>query len=111
MRVQTLQLCAQATSHAAFLMETANNLVTTEEHLRALSARLRAVVTEAIRQGAATVLAAAQLQIGAAVNVWLVEQGFPPGSTDNNITDLIESFEPATNARLTEGRRGADPAC
>jgi hypothetical protein len=57
-RVQTLQLCAKATYDAAFPMEIANNLVIAEERLRALPACLQAVVTEAIRQGAATVLAA-----------------------------------------------------
>ena len=45
-------------------------------------------------------LAAAQLQIGIAVNLEVAEQGFPPCSTDDDITDLIKSFEPATNAVL-----------
>ena len=43
------------------------------------------------------VLAAAQLQIGAVVNIRVVEQGFSSGSKDNDIDDLIESFEPAAN--------------
>ena len=30
----------------------------------------------------------------------MAEQGFPPGSMDDDITDLIESFELATNAVL-----------
>ena len=47
---------------------------------------------EAIRQAAATALAVAQLQFGEAVNVRVVEQGFPPGSDDNEIYDLIESL-------------------
>jgi hypothetical protein len=34
------------------------------------------------------------------VNVLVVEQGFPPGLMDNDITDLIESFEPAANTVL-----------
>ena len=55
------------------------------------------MVTKAIRQGAATMLAMALLQIRTVVNVRVVEQGFPPGSTDDNITDLIKSFEPAAN--------------
>jgi hypothetical protein len=58
------------------------------------------VVTEAIHQGAATVLAAAQLQIGTAMNLGIVKQGFSPCSTDDDIADLIQSFEPATNAVL-----------
>ena len=45
-------------------------------------------------------LAAAQLQIGAAVNVRVAEQGFLPGSMDDDITDLIESFKLAANAVL-----------
>ena len=34
------------------------------------------------------------------MNVWVVEQGFSLGSTDDDITNLIESFKPATNAVL-----------
>ena len=49
------------------------------------------VVSEAICQAAATTLAAAQLQLGEAVNVQVVEQGFPPGSKDVDIADLVES--------------------
>ena len=45
-------------------------------------------------------LATAQLQIGIAVNVQVVEQDFLPGSTDDDIADLIESFEPSANAIL-----------
>ena len=73
-------------------MEIADNLVTAEERLRALLAYLQAMVTKAIRQGAATVLAATQLQIGIAVNVRVAEQGFPPGLMDDGIIDLIENF-------------------
>ena len=57
-------------------------------------------MTKAILQGAAMALAAAQLQIGAAVNIRVAEQGFSLGSTDDDITDLIKSFELATNAIL-----------
>jgi hypothetical protein len=32
----------------------------------------------------------------------VVEQGFPPGSMDDDIADLIESFEPAANAVLSK---------
>ena len=46
------------------------------------------------------VLAATQLQIGTAVNLGVAEQGFLPCSTDDDITYLIESFEPAANAVL-----------
>ena len=77
-----------------------DNLFTTKEHLRALLACLRAMVIKAIHQGAAMALAAAQLQISVAVNVWVVEQGFPPGSIDDETTDLIESFEPDANVIL-----------
>ena len=58
------------------------------------------MVTEVIRQGDAMVLAAAQLQIGIAVNLGVVEQGFSPCSTDDDIADLIKSFKPAANAVL-----------
>jgi hypothetical protein len=34
------------------------------------------------------------------VNLRVVEQGFPLHSTDDDIADLIESFEPAANAIL-----------
>jgi hypothetical protein len=59
MRVETLQLSMLAAYNTAFPVRTMDNLFTAEEHLRALPARLRAVVTEAIRHGAATALAAA----------------------------------------------------
>jgi hypothetical protein len=34
------------------------------------------------------------------VNLGVAEQGFPPRSAEDDITDLIESFELATNAIL-----------
>ena len=37
------------------------------------------------------VLAAAQLYIGIAMNVWVAEQGFLSGSKDDDIADLVES--------------------
>ena len=45
-------------------------------------------------------LVAAQLQIGTMVNIRVAEQGFLSGSTNNNIADLIESFELAANVVL-----------
>ena len=51
-------------------------------------------------QQATMALAAAQLQIGTAMNVWEVEQGFPLGSTNEAIVDLMESFKSATNTIL-----------
>ena len=59
--VQTLQLCVQAACDAAFPVEIADNPIAIEECLHALSAHLRAMVSEAIRQGTATVLVVAQL--------------------------------------------------
>jgi hypothetical protein len=59
-------------------------------------------VSEAIRQAAATALAAAHLQFGEAVNVRVVEQGFPPGSDNNEINDLIESLRPVANGILAK---------
>ena len=60
------------------------------------------MVTKAIRQGAATVLTATQLQIGVATNIRVAEQRFPPGSTDDDIASLIKSFEPASNTVLSK---------
>jgi len=48
------------------------------------------------------VLAVAQLQIGAAVNVQVMERGFPLESKDDDIVDLAESFELAANAVLAK---------
>ena len=50
-----------AACNTAFPLGKVDNLFTAKEHLLALSARIRAVVTKAIRQGAAIALAAAQL--------------------------------------------------
>jgi hypothetical protein len=47
------------------------------------------VVSEAVRQVAAMVLATAQLKFGEAVNIRVVEQGFSPGLDNNEIDDLI----------------------
>ena len=59
-------------------------------------------MSESIREAATTALVATQLQFGEAVNVQVVEQGFPPGSDDNEINDLIESLWPATNGFLAK---------
>ena len=53
--IETLQLCMQAAHNVGFPVD---NLFV-EEPFRALSACLRVVVTEVIRQGAAVVLATA----------------------------------------------------
>ena len=45
-------------------------------------------------------MAATQLQIDATVNVWVVELGFVLESKDDDIIDLVESFEPTANAVL-----------
>ena len=60
------------------------------------------MVTKAVCQGAATALTATQLQIGAVVNIWVVEKGFSPDSKNNDIIDLVESFELAANAILVK---------
>ena len=98
-QVETLQLCEQIARNAGFPMD---NLFTVEESFRALSACLRAMVTEAINQGATVALAAAQLPIGAAVNIRVTEQGFPPKSKDDDIVDLVKSFELAANTVLVK---------
>ena len=79
-----------------------DNLFVAEEPFQALPARLQAVVTEAVRQGATTALAAAQLQIGAVVNVRVAEQGFLMESKDDIIIDLVKSFKMAANAVLAK---------
>jgi hypothetical protein len=57
--VKTLQLSVLATCNEAFPVGTVDNLFAVKEHLQALPARLLAMVTKAIRQGAATALVAA----------------------------------------------------
>ena len=57
--VDTLVLCAQATINSCFLVRAVDNLFVIEELFRALLARLQAMLTEAIHQGAAAALAAA----------------------------------------------------
>ena len=47
-------------------------------------------------------MAATQLQIDATVNVRVAEQGFLSESKDDNIVNLIESFEPAANIVLAK---------
>jgi hypothetical protein len=101
-RVETLQLCVQAARNASFPMGTMDNLFTIEEPFRALPARLRAVVTDVVRQGPAMALAAAQLQIGIVVNVRVAEQCFLPESKDDDIVDLVKSFKPPANIVLAK---------
>ena len=43
-----------------------------------------------------------QLQIGAVVNVRVAEQGFPPESKDDDIVDLVKSFELGANVVLAK---------
>ena len=59
--VDTLQMSVLAACNAAFPIGKVDNLFAAEEHLQALLARLRAVVTKAIHQGASTALATVQL--------------------------------------------------
>ena len=54
------------------------------------------MVSEAIHQGATTVLVAAQLWFGIAVKVLVVQQAFPPPPDDEDyMDDLFEHVEPA----------------
>ena len=59
--VDTLQMSVLAACNAAFPIGKVDNLFAAEEHLQALLAYLRAIVTKAIHQGASTTLAAVQL--------------------------------------------------
>jgi len=61
------------------------------------------MASEAIRQGAAMVLVAAQLEFSAMVKVWVVQQAFPPAPEDEDyIDDLFKHVEPAVNAILAK---------
>jgi hypothetical protein len=61
------------------------------------------MVSKALRHGAATVLVAAQLEFGAVVKVWVVQQAFPLAPKDKDyIDDLFKCVEPATNAVLAK---------
>ena len=60
------------------------------------------MVSKAIHQATAMAQATAQLQFGKVVNVRVVEQGFPSGSDDSEIDDLIESLRPAANGILAK---------
>ena len=71
--VNTLQMSLLAAYNAAFPVGTMDNLLAAEEHLQALMARIRAMVTKAVRQGSATALAATQLQIGTMGNLEVAE--------------------------------------
>ena len=85
-------------------MQTADNPVTAlEERLRALPARIRVVASEAVRQGAATTLIAAQLEFGVVVKVQVVQQAFPSAPDDKHyIDDLFKRIEPAANVILAK---------
>ena len=61
------------------------------------------MASEAIRQGAATALVAAQLEFGAVVKVRVVQHAFPLAPEDKDyIDDLFKLVEPAANAILTK---------
>ena len=61
------------------------------------------MVSEAIRQGATTALAAAQLQLGIEMKVLVVHQAFTPVLDDQDfMDDLFARVELATNAVLAK---------
>ena len=61
------------------------------------------MVSEAIRQGAATVLVTAQLEFGAVVKVRVVQQAFPPMPEDEDyIDDLFNRVKLTANAFLAK---------
>jgi hypothetical protein len=90
MRVQSMQLCKQAACDTAFLMETV-------QFGRRIGAPPRSTGPPSSHgdrrhsSGGYHGAAAAQLQIGAVVNVWVAEQGFSLGLKDDDIADLVES--------------------
>ena len=96
--VQNLLSDAIATCDVSFPIQAADNPVTIEERLQALPTHLRAMVFEAIRQGVAMVLAAAQLQFGTEVKVLVVHQAFSSVPDDQDfMDDLFTSVEWAAN--------------
>ena len=61
------------------------------------------MVSEDVYQGAATVLAAAQLQFGTEVKILVVHQAFPPvPDAQDFMDDLFASVEPAANVVLAK---------
>ena len=61
------------------------------------------MASEAVRQGAATALVTTQLEFGAVVKVWVVQQAFPPTPEDEDyIDDLFKHIEPSTNTVLAK---------
>ena len=74
MEVQNLLVDATVACDAAFLVQTADNPVTAPvERLLALLARIWAMASEAICQGATTALGAASLEFGTVVKVQVVQ--------------------------------------
>ena len=104
MEVQNLLVDTTAACDAAFPVQTMEDLVTApEECLRALPARIRAMESEAIHQGAATAMVAAQLEFGAVVKVMVAQQAFPPAPEDEDyIDDMFKCIEPAANVVLAK---------
>ena len=61
------------------------------------------MASEAVHQGTATSLVAAQLEFGVVVKVRVVQQAFPLALEDKDyIDDLFKRVEPATNAVLAK---------
>ena len=59
--------------------------------------------SEAVHQGATTVLVATQLEFGVVVKVQVVQQAFPPARKDEDyIDDLFKLVEPTANAVLAK---------
>jgi hypothetical protein len=109
--VQSLLVDATAACDAAFSVQTTDDLITApEERLQALSARIRAVASGAVHQGAATALVTTQLEFGTVVKVQVVQQAFPPAPEDEDyIDDLFKRVEGCQRC-LSKGEHGRDPA-
>ena len=105
-RGEGLELLVNATAACdiAFPVQTVDDPVTApEECLRALPAGIWAMASEAIRQGVAMALVAAQLEFAAVVKVRVVQQAFPLALEDEDyIDELLKRIELAVNAVLAK---------
>ena len=103
MVVQNLLVDVTAACDAAFPVQAADNLVTTEELLRAYWPALWLWCLKSFIKGATTALTAIQLQFGTEVQVLVVHQAFLLVPDDQDfIDDLFVSVELATNIILAK---------
>ena len=71
-----------------------------KEFLRAMPARVMAMVSHGIRVGATRALATTQLRSGDAVDLRQADPGFPPQSSQTTIESLVANFGAASDTIL-----------